>query len=367
MESLVLANIKHRPTRTLVTAAGVSIGTVLILLFVGLSQGMLKERGERDTNMAAEIIVRPAGSFTASVSANVLSLPVEHADKVAQLPGVQSVAPVGQYLQTSESGVGFRAIDAINFDTYSNTTGIRLVSGKTPANDEEVVVDEEYIRSNKVKIGDEITAMDRKFRIAGIYSPQVGARIKVRLPMLQSMLGADKYCTMLLVRCDNSADQERIAEAISKALPDTQIILTRDLPRLYSEGIPALNVFLRVLIGLAIFISSLVILLAMYTAITERTREIGVLKSLGASRTFIIWAIEKEAIVIGVLGVIAGYAVALGVRFLLVNYTTLRFIEFQPVWLLITAVVGILGALIGALYPAYLAARQDPVEALSYE
>src|SRR5690349_16986526 len=98
MESLVIANIKHRPMRTLVTAAGVAIGTVLILLIVGLAHGMLKDRGARDTNMAAEIMVRPAGSFTAGLTSNNLSLPVSLAQKVRAIANVQAVAPLGQYI-----------------------------------------------------------------------------------------------------------------------------------------------------------------------------------------------------------------------------------------------------------------------------
>src|SRR5262249_5488988 len=123
----------------------------------------------------------------------------------------------------------------------------------------------------------------------------------------------------------------------------------------------------RVLVGVAVFISTLVILLAMYTAISERTREIGVLKSLGASRSFIIWAIEKEALTISGLGLAIGYTIAVLVRILLIRFTTLRSIDFEINWMLITAAVGIIAGLLGALYPALRAARLDPVEALSYE
>src|SRR5690348_16223176 len=107
MESLVLANVTSRPMRAFVTAAGVAIGTVLILLIVGLAHGMMRERSSRDTNMAAQIMIRPAGSFGGGFASNNLSLPVENADKVRTIPGVQTVTPVGQYVQNTDTGIGF--------------------------------------------------------------------------------------------------------------------------------------------------------------------------------------------------------------------------------------------------------------------
>lgn len=367
MESLVVANLSHRPLRALVTALGVAIGTVLILLIVGLAHGVLKDRGTRESSMASEIMLRPQGSFTTGVSSNVLALPVEYVDQIKKIPGVKSVTPLVQYLQQTDSGLGFRVTDGIDFDSYVATTGIRLISGHAPTSDEEVVVDEEYAQSHNYVIGSEVQTLDRKFKLAGVYTPQVGARIKGRLSMIQEMMSASGRCSTIFVRCENPADQEKIGEAINKILPDLQIIYTKDIPRLYEQGIPAINTFLKVMVGLAIFISTLVILLAMYTAITERTREIGVLKSLGASNFSIVWTIEKEALLISTLGILIGYAIAFITKLLLVQFTSLKNIDYELTWILITAGVGLAGGLLGALYPAIYAARKDPVEALSYE
>ncbi|MBI4854471.1 MAG: ABC transporter permease [Acidobacteria bacterium] len=367
MQNLVLANVKHRPLRTLITALGISIGIVLILVIVGLAHGMLNDRAGREANMAAEIIVRPIGSFTAGLSSNTLSMDIELAKQVSQISGVKSVTPIAQYIQNTGTGIGFRVTEGIDFDSYSQTTGIELINGKAPSDNTEVVVDEEYAVEKKLTIGSQVKTLDKTFKLAGIYSPVVGSHIKVKLSMLQELLSAENRCTMLFVRCVNPQDKELVAKAISQATTDTQIIFTSDLPRLYSQGIPALDVFLNVLVALSIFISTLVILLSMYTAIVERTREIGVLKSLGASSSFIIWTIEKEALVIGIIGVLIGHILALISRFLLINFTSLQKVEFEWQWLVITTLIGIIGALVGALYPAIYAARQDPVIALSYE
>ena len=97
---------------------------------------------------------------------------------------------------------------------------------------------------------------------------------------------------------------------INEILPGNKINLTSDLIIDAQERIPALNHFLRVLVGLGAFVSTIFVLLSMYTTITERRKEIGILKSLGASKSFIISIIEGEAFMIGVLGVLLGFAVS---------------------------------------------------------
>ena len=110
----------------------------------------------------------------------------------------------------------------------------------------------------------------------------------------------------------------------------------------------------------------LVILLAMYTTVTERTRPIGILKALGMSKTAIAWVIEKEALVVSFLGLAVGVLLTLVARFFVMRVTSLT-IEIEPQWILMSLLVGLVGGSLGALYPALRAARQDAVDALSYE
>ena len=126
---------------------------------------------------------------------------------------------------------------------------------------------------------------------------------------MQEALQTDK-CTYILVKIKDGADPAAVAAKINEVLPGNKINLTSDLVIDAQERIPGLTTFLRILVILGAFVSIIFVLLSMYTTITERRKEIGILKSLGASTTFIISSIEGEAFFIGVLGVTLGFIAA---------------------------------------------------------
>jgi putative ABC transport system permease protein len=80
----------------------------------------------------------------------------------------------------------------------------------------------------------------------------------------------------------------------------------------------------------------------------------------------VAWVIEQEALAVSVLGVLLGVVLTLAARFVVMRTTTLT-VDIEPKWLVVSLVIGLLGGTLGALYPALRAARQDPVDALSYE
>ena len=365
MDSLVTSNIRQRPVRTLVSVAGVALGVSLIMLFTGLARGMSNDLQRRATNVRAELIfMRPGAVQLTSSTAN---LDVRYADRLKQIEGVQEVLPVIRYFIQGSKGIGIEQIDGVNWDTYASMNGINMVAGRGPQNFNEVVIDETKARSSNYHVGDVIKPFNTdEYRIAGIYSPESGPRVKLSLEGMQKAIESEGKCTFIFVKLNNPDQVQEVAKRIDTALPGNTIQPTRDVFTSFEKGIPYLGVFLRVLVVLAAVVSSLVVMLAMYTTITERTREIGILKAMGASRGYIVGIIEKEAILISVIGLVAGFAVSMVAGYLIHKAYGLVF-EYSWSWATVAAAIGIIGGILGALYPAWRASNLDPVNALAYE
>src|SRR6266403_491863 len=372
MDSLVLSNLAHRPARTIVSVAGIALGVLLVVFTVGLAHGLLRERGKREANIGAEIMLRPSGTIALS-GTQPFTIPLGHVTEIMRIEGVRATVPIGQSLDRSDSGFGSRLIEGIPFDQYAAINGLTIKEGRGLQSGDEVIVDSGWQQEQKQKyeLGSTIEIYERPFRLVGIYEPPGGGRLKIPLATMQDQVEGEKHpserrCNTILVACADPGQQEQVAVRIKARFPDDQIILTRELPELYMSSVPALNIFLKVVVGIAATISMMVILLAMYTTVTERTRQIGILKSLGMSKRSIAWVIEQEAIMVSVLGVFLGVLLTLLIRFILMRSTTLV-VDVEPKWIVISLVVGLIGGSIGALYPALRAARQDAVDALSYE
>lgn len=360
MDNLVLSNLLFRKTRTLASVGGIALGVVLVVLTVGMSHGFLNEQGRRNSAVSAEIWLRPPGGFRLSLS-STLSIPVGLADQIRSIEGVTAAVPVGNYIRGTKG-----LVNGIDYASFTRVSEIEVIDGRPLNTGDEAIVDRILERNRKLKVGDQIQVFERPFRVVGIYEPESLGRIKVPLATMQQATNTPGLCSMILIKLDNPSKLEAVADILKTRFPDYTLDFTRDLPVLYAQGTPALRSFLNVVVILAVVISTLIILLAMYTTVTERTRQIGILKSLGASRGWIAFEIEKEALLISGIGVLAGFAMALGGKLLIERLVSLN-VDLEVSWVLYAVVIGILSGALGALYPALRAAAQDPVRALSYE
>jgi putative ABC transport system permease protein len=365
MDNLVVSNIRQRPIRTLVSVAGVALGVCLVMLFTGLARGMSNDLQRRASNVRAEIIfTRPGAMQLTSSTAN---LSTKYVESLKQIEGVAEALPVIRYVFQGGRGFGFEQIEGVEWEPFARVNEIRLDSGRPPQAPDEIVIDETKAGNNNLKLGDALKLFgDKSYRIVGIYSPESGARVKMTLAAMQQALESPGKCTYILVKVRNPAEQVQVAERINAALPGNKIQFTRDIFTTLEKTIPYLGVFLRVLVGLSAVVSAVVVMLAMYTTITERTREIGILKALGASRRYIVFIIESEAVLISLVGLAAGFVLSFAIGYSIHRVYGL-FFEFSWNWALTAAAIGILGGAFGALYPAVRASNLDAVSALAYE
>ena len=365
MDNLVTSNIRQRPIRTLVSVAGIALGVSLVMLFTGLARGMSNDLQRRASNVRYELMfMRPGAVQLTSTTAN---LDTRYVDRLKAIDGVEDAQPVIRHFFQGSKGFGFEQIDGVNWEAYSRLNGLNVVEGRGPQGLNEVVIDAIKARNSNLHVGDLMKPLGTDdFRVVGIYSPESGARVKLTLEGLQKALEVEGKCTFIFLKLRNPDQVEQMAARINQELPGNRIQITREVFTSFEKNIPYLGVFLRVLVGLAAVVSSLVVMLAMYTTITERTREIGILKAMGASRAYIVGVIEKEAILISIIGLIAGFILSFVAGYFIQKTYGLVF-EYSWQWALVAAAIGIVGGVLGALYPAWRASNLDAVSALAYE
>lgn len=365
MLELVFANLRVRPFRTLISVIGVALGVVLVILFTGLAQGMSNDMAKRAANWKAEIVFTRPGAM--ELTSSNASVSTAYAERLLKIDGVASTVPVIRYItaNTAERW-GIQQIDGVEWGPFAEMNGINIVQGSPPSSNDEIVIDERLLEDKNYSLGEKIELLGKEYRVAGVFSPPSGARIKMSLAAMQDALKAPNKSTYILVKLKDGADVDAVAARIEQELPGNKINLTRNLVIDAQDRIPGLSTFLKVLVGLGAFVSTIFVLLSMYTTITERRKEIGILKSLGASKAFIIRVIEGEAFMIGVLGILIGFAVSFLSAFLIQKQFQLQF-EFSSGWIMTAVAIAVGGSLIGALYPAWRAADIDPVLVLTNE
>lgn len=362
MDNLVISNIRQRPLRSAISVLGVALGVALVMLFTGLSRGMSDDLQRRSSNVRAEIIFTRPGSAITSTTAN---LSTKYVDLLKQVDGVETAVPVIRHFYAS--GIwGVDQVEGVDWDSFAQMSNIRLVQGRGPKAPDEIVIDETKA-SRSHPVGSSVKLFgEKQFKVVGIYAPESGARAKMTLEAMQNFLEAPGKCSYILVKIKSGADQVAVAKLVNEKLPGNKVQLTGDFFPSVENSIPGLAVFMRILVVLAAIVSALVVMLAMHTTITERTREIGILKAMGASRRYIISEIEREALAISFMGLLVGFALSALAGFGIHKATGLIF-QFGGWWALTAAVIGLAGGALGAFYPAARAANLDPVTALAYE
>lgn len=365
MGELIARNLLHRPMRTFIGVMAVAVEVALVVLIVGLTSGLLQETAKRIEGIGADIMVQPpAASVFLGFSGS--PMPIKIGARLAAQKYVQSVAPA--LLQFNSTG-GVEVVYGIEADSFRAVSGgFVFLQGHDMEGPDDLLVDDWAAKAKKLKVGDTYSLLNHDWHVVGIIEHGKGARLFVPLGTLQDLVGAHDKASIFLLRCTRPEHTEDVMEELRHVLPGYTIRPLKDfLSLMTATNIPGLKTFIHAMIALAIAIGLLVIFLTMYTTVIERTRDIGVLKSLGANRSFIIRTLLAESAALCILGIAAGIGLSYAVRgAFLAGFPTLS-ILITPRWVAGAAAIALGGAILGASYPAWMASRKDPVEALSYD
>jgi putative ABC transport system permease protein len=366
MNKMIVANLANRPVRSIISIAAIALEVALILLIVGFSIGLLNDSRSRQAGIGADVIVLPPGASNI-VGLTSSPMPVKIGDIIAKLPHVVVVAPV--LIQVSTSGGHLQNIFGVDLHSFEALHPFTYLKGGPFTAPDDILVDDIYANGNHAKVGDSVNLLNQSFHICGIVAHGQGARVFLPLAKLQELNGAVGRATAFYIKADNPANAEAIASEI-RNVPHMETYgvhsMSEYLSMLTPDNIPMLSTFIHIVIGISVTIGFIVIFQAMYAAVMERTREIGILKSLGASRFYIIDAILRETALLSIGGIIAGILISIATSATIEKRTTLP-VDITSKWIITAIVIAIVGSLAGAIYPAFKAAQKDPIDALAYE
>jgi putative ABC transport system permease protein len=362
INKLVVENLKHRPLRTLLSVVAISIQVTMVLTLVGVSTGMLDELARRARGVGADIVIRAPSSsvinFGINMSAKIAPQVVDVEPHVVAATGV---------LWHGDMLNNVTGVDLSEFDRLNG--GYKFVEGGAFQGPYDVLVDTYYAAQHKVRVGDKLDVLNRPWTLRGIYEPGMLARLVVPLATLQDLTGDRDQVSIIYVKLDDPARTSAVISDLESKLKEYKVRSMQEYTELYSvNSVPMLKEFTVVVIALGVLVGFLVVFLSMYTAVLERTREIGVLKALGASPGYVLNILLRETVLLAVAGSLFGIALSYATEFAVndvVHGSLVQAIVY--VWWPITAGIALVGALLGALYPGLKAARQDAIEALAYE
>jgi putative ABC transport system permease protein len=360
---LVFENLKHRPLRTLLGVVSIGVEVTMMLTLVGLSHGVTDDMAVRNRGTGADIVVRPPSSNLFSLGGVGMSEKI-----VAMVRQEPHVALATGTLVQPVGGV-FNSISGIHLDEFNALSGgFRYISGGPFKGPHELLVDQVEARADHLHVGS-ILKLGKDWRVTGIVESGKLSRMFADIKPLQEEYSQTDKVNFVWVKVDDPANIPVVLAELKEKFDDFKIYTMEEMTSLLTpDNVPVLKGFTDVVIGISVVVGFLVVFLSMYTAVLERTREIGVLKALGASPGYVLGILIRETILLAIAGSVAGILMSYGSQFLIANFApSFLTMEIVKYWWPIATGIAIVGSLVGTLYPGFKAARQDAIEALSYD
>jgi putative ABC transport system permease protein len=362
---LVVENLKNKPMRSLLSFLLIGVPVTLILTLVGLAHGMLQDSENRARGVGADIVVRGSNT-SATLSLSGSSVPESYIRYFrTEVPHVKLAMGV------INDAIDFPLfVTGIDMDEFNSMTGgfTYLAGQHGLRNPDDILVDELYARQRKLQVGQTISLKNHDWHLVGIIQGGKLARLVVPLKTLQLLDGSEGKISQIYLKLDDPANTDAVVSYITEH-NSLKVLTMAEITAMYSvNNVSGLAEFIDVIMGIGVVIGFAVVCLSMYMAVLQRTREIGILKALGGSNSFILGTILAEALVLGIGGTVLGILMSFGSWWLIRTLvpSSLQMI-IVPTWWPIAGGITLIGAGLGALYPGLSAARHDPIEALAYE
>ncbi len=405
MAYLPLANLMHHKLRSLLSALGIGIGICMLVTLSGLSRGSLYEVANRWESVDADLFAYPAiwGRNISSLAG--VGLPDRYGEVLADRHPeiVRRVVPIFLWqVQLGGQGQLMAGVDPQDWkiisgaDTLSqgrlfdpdgkfsrwiedkllsapedeDAPAIDITADELAADEHngmEIVIDSRLAKAGEYRVGQSVDMASHRFRIVGIV--QAGGMSRVYMPRrtAQFLFGSGDITksTLLFISLKPGVNPDDAARKLAGL--GLEILQVRQFRLMLEHQFAIMFVYVDAVNGIAMVIAFLFIMITLYTMVLQRTRDIAILKSSGASSAFLVRQVLAESAMLTGAGAVGGLAMSLGAAWLIETFMPLLTVTITWQWMVTGLAVAGVGALASAAYPAWRASRVDMVEALSWE
>jgi len=399
--SLAVKNLRKRKLRSWLTMLGIFISIATIFVLITLSLGLKDAVNEQFRSLGTDkFFITPKGQLGAPGTGGAVQLTIEDVNVIEKVSGIKSVS----YMVMGSAKVVFndqtRYVYAIGlpldntavFESLFESMDLKITQGKIfEQNDKGVVMTgslyAENVFSKPVKPKDRIIINDKEFVVKGILSalgnPSDDKNIYMALDDFKELYNSQDRVDQIIVQIESGENLKEIAAKVEKKLntfrnvntktEDYSILTPEELLKSFDVILNIITAFLLGVSAISLLVGGIGIANTMYTSVLERTKEIGVMKSIGAKNSDVLWIFLIESGLLGlaggVIGIILGFGISKIIEFIAVNQfnTSLLKVSFN-LWLVLFCLSFsfLVGALSGIL-PAYRASKTNTVDALRYE
>ena len=396
MRKVTLRGLLAHKLRLALTALAIVLGVTFISGTYVLTDTLHNTFSTLFTSVYSKIDfqVRGVAQFGSGESATRNLLPESLLPHVRAVPGVagaygnvegyaQFIAPDGKPISSSVATVG------VGWDTDKQISNLHLIAGNPPTTSNDVVMDAATAQSHGFKVGQQVQILGgglksaETFTITGIaqfgnVDNLVGETLAAfTLPTAQRVVGETGQYDFIDIVAEPGADKAAVQHSIAQVLPSDaevvtgQTIINED-QTVVSQALSSLNTVLLVFALISLFVGAFTIYNTFSIIVGQRTRELALLRVVGASRGQVLRSVLTEAAIVGfissAIGVGLGVLAAIGLKALLNGFGTslpAGPLTFEPRTAIVGLAVGTLVTLVSAIGPARNAVRIPPVAALT--
>ena len=358
IHNLSFKNLWRRKLRSILTMLGVVIGVTALVVLVGLTTGMTSYMKESTSSMMGDILIMNSTGGGAMMSSPGSSfLEPDAVDKIKNMTQLYNIKEEVQFL------------------TEFNNTQIYIVGtsdwSQIKINGTQGVVVSKTMEDMGYKIGSKINIKGEEMTVTGTFNEgSMGMGVVVMDAAKALPMNNNKPTS---ISANTRGDPEIIKNEVENTVNGTTASTKSDLSKQIDNMMSGLTLFIGGIASIALLVGVISIVNIMLVNVTERTREIGVLKAIGFTNREVLGSILLESALIGFIGGVVGIILAailleVAVVFFIQQIGDLTLISMLPFWLIASVLGGATGlSVLAGLYPAWRASRLNVVEALRNE